>query len=80
MNTYDVRSNNEAIGEIVFADLQDSDACVQAYRIFPSVVTHTKQKYITIYEDVDSVIINSKEHALNLIKALNKAIELGWIE
>ncbi len=80
MSTYDVRSNNEeVIEDIVFADLQDSDACVQAYRIFPSVVTHTKQKYISI-EGIDFVIINSKEHALNLIKALNKAIELGWIE
>lgn len=80
MSTYDVRSNNEEVIEyIVFADLQDSDTCVQAYRIFPDVVTHTKQKYISI-EGIDSVIINSKEHALNLIKALNKAIELGWIE
>lgn len=26
------------------------------------------------------VAINSKEHALNLIKALNKAIDLGWVK
>ena len=81
MSTYDVRSNNEeVITEIVFADCQDSNDFSQAYRIFPDVVTHTKQKYIVISEDIDSVIINSKEHDLNLIEALNKAIELGWIE
>lgn len=81
MSTYDVRSNNEeTITEIVFADYLDSDDCSQAYRIFPDVLTSAKQKYIVISQEVDSVVINSKEHALNLIKALNKAIELGWIE
>lgn len=81
MSTYDVRSNNEeVIDKIVFADLHDSDDWSQACCIIPDVVTHTKQKYIAISDDFDTVVINSKEHALNLIKALNKAIELGWIE
>ena len=28
----------------------------------------------------DSVFIESKQHALNLIKAVNKAIDLGWVD
>lgn len=77
MSTYDVRSNNEeVIDEIVFAEGCDEHESWQAY----SITCNSIRKYIAVSDPGESVIINSKEHALNLIKALNKAIELGWIE
>ena len=78
MSTYDVRSNNEeVIDEIVFAEKYCGGS--QAFRICQDW-SSTHEKYIVISDGCDFTIINSKEHALNLIKALNKAIELGWIE
>ena len=78
MSTYDVRSNNEeVIDEIVFAEKYCGGS--QAFRICQSW-TSTHETYIVISDGCDFTIINSKEHALNLIKALNKAIEFGWIE
>lgn len=75
MSTYDVRSNNEeVIDEIVFARELAVDGDYQANNIHKTVCG------IAVSDSCDSVIINSKEHALNLIKALFKAIELGWIE
>lgn len=35
--------------------------------------------YVAIDDPYDRVLIKDKEHALHLIKALNKAIELGWL-
>ena len=77
MSTYDVRSNNEeVIDEIVFAEDCAWEGGWQAC----SITCNTLKKYILVSDPGESLVINSKEHALNLIKALNKAIELGWIE
>ena len=77
MSTYDVRSNNEeTINKIVFAEGCDEQESWQAC----SITCNTLKKYILVSDPGESLVINSKEHALNLIKALNKAIELGWIE
>ncbi len=35
--------------------------------------------YVAIDDPYDRVILKDKEHAQYLIKALNKAIELGWL-
>lgn len=79
MSAYDVRSNKEeVINEIVFAEKYCGGGS-QAFRI-RQALSSTQGKYIVISDGCDFTIINSKEHALNLIKALNKAIELGWIE
>lgn len=46
----------------------------------------TRLEFADEYKEVwlrdrdDEMFIPSKEHALNLIKALNKAIELGWLK
>lgn len=49
-------------------------------------VACTLEKYeghqgcICIHDGGDFVLVTSKEHANNLKKALDKAIELGWLE
>lgn len=75
MASIDIRAAaKEDITEIVFADDLSREDCVQAYQIYRQL------GYITINDINDCLIINSKEHAQNLIKALEKAIELGWVE
>lgn len=41
-----------------------------------------EKDYIQILDEelYNAVYINTKEHAENLIKALRKAIELGWVK
>lgn len=79
MATFDVRnSGNEGITEIVFADEEDTQGFVQAYRL--NFGCFREDNPIAIDDGENCVIINTKEHAENLIKALRKAIELGWIE
>lgn len=73
MSAYDVRDNAvDEITEIVFADENTvvSQACV---------IHHDGGGHLLIEDEADYVHINSKEHALNLIKALNMAIELEWV-
>lgn len=60
---------------------------VTAIKFSDSYATHLigegigeEGSFVMLYDDNnDYVVINDKEHALNLIKALNKAIELGWL-
>ena len=75
MSTYDVRSNKEeVIDEIVFAESEDERGRWQASYIHQYSPDDANTKRIVVSDSYDGVIINSKEHALNLIKALNKAI------
>ena len=79
MSTFDVRNSNPAeITEIVFADSTNKVGDYQAYSIIPNFFVNVA--YASISDSVDCVNIYSKEHAENLIKALRKAIELGWVE
>ena len=77
---YDVRvGDTHVISEICFADEEDSVGSVQAYKITPE--TYKGMKYIELSDAAgEQVLINSIDHAKNLIKALEKAIELGWLE
>lgn len=80
MAVLDIRSeSHEEITEIIFAEREDIDGDFQAYMICPAMSCNG---FITIYdgEDTESVSISSIEHAENLIKALRKAIELGWVK
>lgn len=60
---------------------------VQVIKFSDSYATHLvgewigeEGSFVMLYDDnYDHVVINDKQHALNLIKALNKAIELGWL-
>lgn len=67
MATLDIRGEvEEAITEIKFADEE-------------AMFIRPVSNYVTIRDDLDCIIIDNKEHAENLIKALKKAIELGWL-
>lgn len=81
MSVFDVRKQSEeCVDTLIFADENSLDDEPQAYKVFHS--QHNKfGSYIEIMDgEGDVVIINNKEHAENLIKALNKAVELGWIK
>lgn len=77
---YDVRvGDTQVISEILFAYEEDSVGSVQAYKITPEA--YKGEKYIELRDAAgEMVLINSIDHAKNLIKALEKAIELGWLE
>lgn len=76
MTRLDIREVHDTVDDIVFAEENDVDNSPQAYRIFNS-----DSNYVGISDSMgEVVIINGKEHAQNLIKALNKAIELGWLK
>jgi hypothetical protein len=75
MSTIDVRGELENVSEIRFADKDSYDYC-------PDVIRGGGARQTTLVEtDSDrELVIRNKEHAENLIKALNKAIELGWLK
>lgn len=76
MSSIDIRSDNIVVDSIVFADSGHEDACV--------LFLDDAQK-VTIANDPESmesyryVQINSSDDAKNLIKALEKALEMGWV-
>lgn len=75
---YDVRAEKTTeVSEIVFADKFDDTYNCQASFIRSS--SSRGVPFLIIDDGEESVIINSVEHANNLKKALDKAIELGWI-
>lgn len=77
MATFDVRNNEAgAIDEIRFADEDDYTW---------SILTHISSDEIAdgdiqLISSEGNARIHSKTHARNLIKALEKAIELGWLK
>lgn len=77
---YDVRVGaTQVISKICFADEKDSVGAPQAYQITPEV--YQDSKYVELSNATgEMVLINSIDHAKNLIKALEKTIELGWLE
>ena len=76
-NVFDVRADKPSkIGKIVFANPDSLEGYTQAEYITPA----TDDDNCVLIKDVeDYVAIYSKQHALNLIKALEKAIELKWL-
>lgn len=74
MATFDVRDNDPSIVEIVFAD--DCDGV--AYSL--DISNNLGSGCVSIRDNVDYLVIESAEHAQNLKKALDKAIELGWLK
>lgn len=73
MATFDVRDNDPSIVEIVFADKNDGLANTLD-------ISDVDQGFVLIRDDEDYLVIQSAEHARNLQKALDKAIELGWLK
>lgn len=71
---YDVRTqSDQEIDKIVFAERSESSTTI-AHRIERTL------SRIGIYDGAGFVLVNDKEHAENLIKALRKAVDLGWIK
>lgn len=80
MSVIDIRGTPVKVNEIRFAD--------DRYGAWPQVCLVTRN--LTFGDDASSVLlrekdgefvrVHGKEHALNLIKALEKSIELGWLD
>lgn len=88
MCTFDVRKNEEKeIREIIFADRKSQGiGASQASSLEPwplqfgfvMIRDFSEENY---EQDEDSyVLVSTKAHAENLIKALDKAIDLGWLK
>lgn len=73
MAVFDVRNNDPEIVEILFAEKNDGLACSLE-------ISSAGGGYVSIRDDDDYLVIESAEHARNLQKALDKAIELGWLK
>lgn len=78
MSTIDVRNiSSSTVHEIRFADAESRGGSYQA-----SVISQGTCNDIEIYEgdNGDYIRVLSIEHAQDLIKALEKAIELEWLK
>lgn len=75
MSTIDIRGVVESpVTCIIFADNHES--FVNATHL----IKGDSESVVRIYDEEDDFVnITSKEHAENLIKALNKVIELKWV-
>lgn len=73
----DIREVGTEVSVIRFADEERSDGGYQA-----TILIEGDCGQVNIMEDgtEDYVRITNKQHAHDLIKALEKAIELGWLE
>jgi len=76
MAVFDVRNDvEESITEIVFAETVDDAGFSVAFKL------GNEFGDVAIWDDQDECVrVRSIEQAQNLIKALNKAIELGWLK
>ena len=77
MSVLDIRKENNNIEKIVFSESESSEE----YEIAHSLsIWENDDMVVKISDGVEYVLIESAEHARNLQKALNKAIELGWLK
>jgi len=81
MSIIDVRNGPiESITEIKFADYDDQYGYHQASHITRHI-DYDDNSTVRLIEGAggDYIRVNSQAHAQDLIKALEKAIELGWL-
>lgn len=77
----DIRSlRKEEIDVIRFADSKDHSNCANQILKSPCVQKAVWLANNRYNPDECGIVIEGKENAKNLIKALEKAIELGWFE
>ena len=77
MSVLDIRKENNNIEKIVFSESESSEE----YEIAHSLsIWENNDMVVKISDGVEYVLIESAEHARNLQKALNKAIELGRLK
>lgn len=78
MSEFDVRLPAPPVSVIKFADAHEN-SFASGFQI--TLNGHGGGNTIAISDDQgDFVLIHSKETAVNLIKAVNKAIELSWLK
>lgn len=85
MSVYDVRYHEFVeITEIVFADAAAiASGIAHAHYVEPWKIGGSLAIRDSTYVeqgDKGYVVVTSKEHAENLIKALEKSIDLGWVK
>lgn len=75
MTVVDVRSvAEESIDTIRFAEKSGFD-------YYPDIIKRDGQRVVLVETDMSrELALRDKNHASNLIKALEKAIELGWLK
>lgn len=79
MSNFDVRTNPTTITQITFSERRNSFGSNVANLLLPW--EHDDRNGAKIQDAAGEwVIISSAEHADNLIKALKKAKELGWLK
>lgn len=72
MATFDVRDKGETVDKIVFWSGVGN---------YANAITEFEGEGISIYDrSGDHVVVQDKQHALDMIKALEKAIELKWLK
>lgn len=78
MFEYDVRkSSSETISKVVFSEYSGKSGFDISHYITKAL---DFTGCIKIWDSSEFVLIESAEHARNLQKALDKAIELGWLK
>lgn len=81
MSEIDIReTSKQSIGRIRFADSETEGGDGFSQADVMRFDEDAENVEIMESSNGDFVRINSKEHALNLIKALEKAIELEWLK
>ena len=78
MTIFDVREETKkGIKGIVFSESESSGGCDIGY-----VLSNWEEDgtFVKISDGLDFILVESAEHARNLQKALDKAIELGWLK
>ena len=80
MSVIDIRETDSVlVSRILFAEREDDKGSNQANCISRHGPDFDDRIRITEGDHHDYVRVNSEDHARNLIKALEKAIELGWL-
>lgn len=76
MSSMDIRYDNVTQLSIInFADLKDDWLTATNLRKTDGGVLIQTQRQMSA-----AMIIHTKEHAENMVKSLNKALELGWFD
>lgn len=79
MSEFDVRKD-KTVTSIIFNDANSQDGVFVAYKITPWINKGIRLEDIEYDgDDIGYVVLTDKDQALNLIKALEKAVELGWL-
>lgn len=76
----DVRDETTTqVTEIQFSDNFDFTGEPQAFKLVRKEGS-SYGKYLLISDDHDLLVVTTRQHALDLITALQKAIELEWVK